>query len=152
MARVQKSQGTQPIVDPKTALLRFFDWVEENAGGDAITIDQTQAARNALSDLDKLEKAGKPAPSVPAHASGVKQITVTWGEENHSPIQYNGFRCGDITLVAEVSPSETVEEAYARLYDMLEDLGKKQFKSKLDGFLERAKAGAVASRAAAGRK
>lgn len=88
----------------------------------------------------------------PAHASGVRQITVTWGEEHHQPIQYNGFRIGGITLVADVHPGETVEEAHDRLFEMLEGLGRRQFDAKLQGFLDRAAAGAKAARGNVGRK
>lgn len=75
----------------------------------------------------------------PGHPSGVRQITVTWGEEHIQPIQFNGFKFGGISVVADVHPAETVREAHDRIFALLEELGQKQFEAKLTGFLERAK-------------
>lgn len=80
---------------------------------------------------DKTDEAPLPAPA------NVRSIRVTWGEEVHQPIQYNGFRVGAIEVLVDVLPAEDVREVYERTFAWLEELGRDQFRRKLDGFLTR---------------
>lgn len=141
-----RAANERPLGDgsPLDILLRFVDWAEGSADDAGVTPEAVEQARNALANLEK----GMPAThgQAPGHASGVRQITVVWGEEHHQPVQYNGFRIGGLHLVADVRPTETVEEAHDRLFAMLDELGRKQFEQKLAGFLDRARQGAAAAR------
>jgi len=84
---------------------------------------------------------------VPDDSDEIRTVTVTWGEEVHQPIQYNGFRNGPITLTAPVRDGETVKEAIARLWKELDAIGKELHEVKLKGFLERLKStGATVAR------
>lgn len=65
------------------------------------------------------------------------QITVTWGEEVFSPVQYNSFRIGGHSITVTIKPGETALAAWKRGWDMLERAADIQFQDKLDGFRRR---------------
>ena len=81
----------------------------------------------------------------------VTRMVVTWGEEVHQPIQYNGFRVGSIELEIEVAPGEDPRRAYGRAWQLCEQLGARQAELKLQGFLKRLKQSAIAAREEADR-
>jgi len=64
-------------------------------------------------------------------------ITLSWGEETFSPVQYNSFRVGGNTITLTVQDGESVAQAYRRGWKMLEDLAEMQFADKLKGFGDR---------------
>lgn len=43
-------------------------------------------------------------------------VEVTWGEENFSPVQYNGFRVGPFKVATRVRPGETIAQAMQRVH------------------------------------
>lgn len=76
------------------------------------------------------------------------EITVTWGEETYSPIQYNSFRSGGVVLRSQVKPGETVEEAHERCMRHLRAMSAQQFEEQLRAFLDRVRVAAGQSRGA----
>ncbi len=69
----------------------------------------------------------------------IVSITVHYGEEAYSPVQYNTVRVGghSITLVPRVG--ETARDAIARGRAMLEELADKEFDHRLKQFRDRVK-------------
>jgi hypothetical protein len=65
------------------------------------------------------------------------KLTVTRGEETFSPVQYNSFRLGALTITTTVKPGETIEQAYDRCHRTLEELSDKQFDAQLKAFSNR---------------
>lgn len=110
--------------------------------------DPFDAALQAADDEPRPARPYQGGPGAPVH--GVRQITVTWGEEVIQPIQYNGFRVGPLSMTVDVLPHETPREAYARVWKLLDDIGQEQFAQKLAGFMQRAKASGQAVRSRAG--
>lgn len=64
-------------------------------------------------------------------------ITVTWGEENFMPYAYNGYRVGPLSITTEIRPNETYHQAYKRVWDELELIGREMFLQKRNGWAER---------------
>jgi hypothetical protein len=77
-----------------------------------------------------------PKPAEPPAPPGTT-VTVSWGEETFSPVQYNSFRIGGNSITTLVQEGETVAEAYARAWASLEELGRMQFDEKMRGFGQR---------------
>lgn len=73
----------------------------------------------------------------PATAIPVRQLTVRWGEEVHQPIQFNGFRVGNIEMTVDVPDGMTAEEVYREVYARLDRMGQEQFADKLQGWSDR---------------
>lgn len=65
------------------------------------------------------------------------EITVTWGEETFSPVQYNSFRIGGHSITVLVNQNETALDAWKRGWALLERAAEIQFEDKLRGFKER---------------
>src|SRR5574344_334232 len=49
------------------------------------------------------------------------QITVTWGEETFSPVQYNSFRIGGHSVTVVVQDGESALDAWKRGWALLEE-------------------------------
>lgn len=65
------------------------------------------------------------------------EITVTWGEETFSPVQYNSFRIGGHSIKVTVQPGETALDAFKRGWGILEQAAQVMFDDKLNGFRDR---------------
>lgn len=65
------------------------------------------------------------------------KITVYWGMEKLSPIQYQPFEFGGFHYTTSIREGETEEQAFERAYTFLDNMAKKQFPSKLKDFKER---------------
>lgn len=66
-------------------------------------------------------------------------VTVTWGEETFSPVQYNSFRIGGHSVTLAVNEGETLIDTWKRGWKMLEDAAEIQFTDKVTGFADRMK-------------
>jgi hypothetical protein len=74
---------------------------------------------------------------VDASAPPGTQITVVWGEETFSPVQYNSFRIGGHSVTVVVQDGESALDAWKRGWALLEQAAEIQFADKLNGFKER---------------
>ena len=70
-------------------------------------------------------------------ASEGTSITIQWGEEMFSPVQYNSFRVGGNSITLVVKPGESIQDTYSRGWQILEELADSQFEDKLSGFSAR---------------
>lgn len=77
--------------------------------------------------------------SAPEGRPEIRKLLVTWGEETHQPIQYNGFRVGPIHVEVEVGPDEDPIEVFERTMAELDAMARIEFQQKLAGFTERRK-------------
>ncbi len=66
-----------------------------------------------------------------------ESITISFGEEKFSPVQYHSFTFGGLFYRADVREGETPEQAFERGWKFLESCAIKQFKAKRDGFWQR---------------
>jgi hypothetical protein len=66
----------------------------------------------------------------------IDDVTVTWGEEVYSPVQYNSFRLGPYSMTTAVRPGETRAQAFERAYDDLERLAAASFAKKREAFFK----------------
>lgn len=64
-------------------------------------------------------------------------ITVIWGEETFSPVQYNSFRIGGHSVTVIVQEGEAAIDAWKRGWALLEQAAEVQFVDKLSGFADR---------------
>lgn len=62
-------------------------------------------------------------------------ITVTWGEETFSPVQFQSFRVGPFSMQVEVRPGETEEAAFDRAYTLLTRKAEKVREEKAKSFI-----------------
>ena len=74
------------------------------------------------------------------------EITVAWGEEAYSPVQYQSFRSGSIVLRTRKRSDETIAEAHVRLMRELRLASQRQFDEQLQAFLDRVKVAAGRAR------
>lgn len=65
------------------------------------------------------------------------EIVVSWGEEMYSPVQYNSFRAGGVSLRTQVRSGETPSEAHDRCMRHLRSMTQSQFDEQLRTFLDR---------------
>lgn len=65
------------------------------------------------------------------------EITVFWGAEKFSPIQYNTIEIGPFIYKTKPRPGETVEDAFKRAHDFLESIASRAFEVKKRGFKRR---------------
>lgn len=65
------------------------------------------------------------------------EITIAWGEETFSPVQYNSFRIGGHSIKVVVQPGETALDAFARGWAILEQAAQVMFDDKMAGFRNR---------------
>lgn len=82
-----------------------------------------KAPKSALADPPLL-LATTPGPAAPASApegphDAPETVTVTWGEETFSPVQFQNFRVGPFSITGRVLPGETRGAALRRLSDEL---------------------------------
>jgi hypothetical protein len=66
-------------------------------------------------------------------------ITVVWGEEKFSPVQYNSFAVGGSSVTVRVRQGESPKQAHDRAWRMLESMAADEVKAKTAGFVERLK-------------
>ena len=64
-------------------------------------------------------------------------ITVTYGAQKFSPVQYQLFDVGPFSMTTTVKPDETPEQAYARAYAFLAGCAKAAFATAKVEFLQR---------------
>lgn len=74
-----------------------------------------------------------------AESDASVELVVSWGEETHSPIQYQSFRTGSVSMRMTTAPGETVEELHAKMLDKLRRLARLQFEAARDTFFENVK-------------
>lgn len=84
----------------------------------------------AINEMGLTSAVDEPAPEG-------TEVTVVWGEEVFSPVQYNSFRVGGTSIKTTTKPGETVRQAHQRVWKMLEELAETQFADKVNGFGER---------------
>lgn len=65
-------------------------------------------------------------------------VTVTFGKETFSPIQFYSFEVGPFSATTQVLEGETLDQAVVRARIRLEAIHKEEFESKLRGHIERA--------------
>ena len=68
---------------------------------------------------------------------GVTSITVNYGEELYSPVQYQTFRVGGHSLQVTPRAGETVRQAFERGRLLLQELADKEFDHRLRTFRDR---------------
>jgi len=66
-------------------------------------------------------------------------VTVVWGEETFSPVQYNSFRIGGHSVTLAVEEGETLLDTWKRGWKMLEEAAEISFNDKVSGFADRMK-------------
>jgi hypothetical protein len=62
-------------------------------------------------------------------------VTVTWGEEAFSPVQYQSFRVGPFSMTGKVRPGESATDASKRLYTELNTFAIETRAQKAQSFL-----------------
>lgn len=67
------------------------------------------------------------------------ELIVSWGEETHSPIQYQSFRTGSVSMRMTTMPGETVDDLHAKMLGKLRQLARLQFEAARDAFFENVK-------------
>ena len=77
-------------------------------------------------------------PPAPDEVRAVR-ITVSIGEETHSPIQYQSFRAGAVSAEFVVPEGVSVEQAHAAALAKLRKLSEVQFEEQLRAFFEHAR-------------
>lgn len=87
------------------------------------------------SDPDRGQATAADDLEIPAEPG--TEITVTWGEETFSPVQYNSFRIGGHSIKVTVQPGETALDAFKRGWGILEQAAQVMFDDKLNGFRDR---------------
>lgn len=76
----------------------------------------------------------------------VRTLTVTWGTEKFSPIQYQTMDVGPVSVTAEVPADMSLESAHRELLSELRLMMAKQFELQIDDFKERVRAAATTVR------
>lgn len=99
-----------------------------------------QMRRRRIEDGEQPQGVGAFDPEEPT------TITVAWGEEVYSPVQYQSFRSGSIGVTVTTRPGEPVQAAHRRALSLLRDISKAQFEEQLAAFIERVKVAANAAR------
>lgn len=72
-------------------------------------------------------------------ASNPMRLSVTWGDEHIQPVQYNGFHVGSVALEVTVVPGQDPVVVYGEVWKLLEQLGREQFRRKLEAYVGRLK-------------
>lgn len=91
------------------------------------------ATRRRKLETTEADKALAETPDAPVGT----EITVVWGEETISPVQYNSFRLGGHSIKVVVQPGETAHDAFLRGWAILEEAAEVMFQDKVKGFSER---------------
>lgn len=63
-------------------------------------------------------------------------VTVTWGEEVISPVQYQSFRVGPFTMTTKIKEGESTVDAMHRAYAALEQFARNTYPMKRKTFLD----------------
>lgn len=77
-------------------------------------------------------------------------LTVTWGKEGFSPIQFHTFEVGPYTASTTIRPGETMGQAAERLRRQLAGLVEAEFPRKLEEYLRRVRLAADGARSLKG--
>jgi hypothetical protein len=77
-------------------------------------------------------------------------VSVTWGAEKFSPVQYHTFDLGPFSYTTKVRPGETPAEAAQRAYKVCERIARETYVDKRDEFLRNVREAASAAKAARG--
>ncbi len=80
----------------------------------------------------------------------IESVTVTWGKEGFSPVQFHVFEVGPYTATTRLRPGETVEQAVLRVRAKLQRIADADFAEKLPAYLERVRRAADGARAMKG--
>lgn len=96
---------------------------------------QPSSKQPAEVDAELDEMANAPASDGVDYA-GTK-LTVTWGREHFSPVQYNGYDIGPFTMEVTVQRGETPLQAERRAMVHMEAMASEEKTLKLKGFLAR---------------
>ena len=75
-------------------------------------------------------------PDIPLAEVG-DTVTVTWGEEMFSPVQYNNFRVGPFMATTKIRVGETAFTASRRALFELSKLAEVEFETKATAYLQR---------------
>jgi hypothetical protein len=78
----------------------------------------------------------------------VTTLTVTWGAEKLSPIQYHTLDIGPVSATVEVPEGMSAESAHRAVLSELRLLVANQFETQLEDFMQRVRAAATAVRGA----
>lgn len=92
------------------------------------------------------EQAETGSAAVPAGRAQVRTLTVTWGGEKFSPIQYQTVDVGPISATVEVPDGMSAESAHRAVLSELRLLMDSQFEMQIDDFKERVRKAAAAVR------
>jgi hypothetical protein len=65
------------------------------------------------------------------------EITVTWGREHVSPIQFCGMDIGPFSATVRLREGETPRQAFDRTMAMLDEWAQDEYRRKLPAFLAR---------------
>lgn len=78
---------------------------------------------------------GRPRKSATSESEdAVETVTVTWGEETFSPIQYNSFRVGPFSVTSRVLPGESRGDALRRISAELYAFATEERANKAEAF------------------
>lgn len=65
------------------------------------------------------------------------KLKIGCGEENFSPVQFNGFRLAEVSVEVEIEDESQVDRVTAEVIERLEAIRRTQFKRAFAGWLER---------------
>lgn len=68
-----------------------------------------------------------------------ESVTVVYGEELYSPVQFHSFRIGGHSVTVKPNPGETGADCIRRATSMLAELADAEFAARLEGFRKRYK-------------
>ena len=73
-------------------------------------------------------------------------IRVVWGEQLIAPRQYNNFKVGPFEMTTTVRAHETPEQAFDRVYAVLDERARSTYKQKIAAFEQAFRDATVATR------
>jgi hypothetical protein len=71
-------------------------------------------------------------------------ITVVYAAQKFSPISYQTFDVGPLSMTTSVQPGETLDQSHARAWNWLKAKAKAQFVDQLADFLDNVRAAGAA--------
>lgn len=80
------------------------------------------------------------APRSTEPGAPLESVTVAWGEELLSPVQYNTLKVGPFSATVQVMAGETREQALVRAYASLQAFAEKERERKIASYLAALKA------------
>lgn len=95
------------------------------------------------------EQAVTGSPVVPEGRAAVRTLTVTWGGEKFSPIQYQTVDVGPISATVEVPDGMSAESAHRAVLSELRLMMDSQFEMQLNDFADRVRKAAAIVRGGA---